>query len=76
MRIRFNIEVGIDVPSYVQAGEVLDKITRNLDETIGPKGSYDVSNFMARHRPVHEFADQAMVAEGPMMERAYKSEDR
>jgi hypothetical protein len=72
MKIVFNIQVGIDVPSYVQAGEVLDKITRHLDETVGPKGSYDVSNFQARHRPIHEFADQAMTTEGPMkMEREY-----
>lgn len=72
MRIVFSIEVGVEVPSYVQAGEVLDKITRTLDEAVGPKGSYDVSNFRARHRPVHEFADQTMMAEMP--ERAYKEE--
>ena len=60
MRIVFTIDVGIEVPSYVQAGEVIDKITRNLDEVIGPKGSYDIGNFRTRHKAVHEFADQAM----------------
>ena len=65
MRIVFNIEVGIDVPSYVQAGEVLDKITRNLEETVGPKGSYDVGNFKARHRVVHDFPEQVMEARNP-----------
>ena len=38
MRIVFSIEVGIDVPSYVQAGEVLDKITRTLDEISWSEG--------------------------------------
>lgn len=72
MRIVFSIEVGIDVPSYVQAGEVLDKVTQNLEEIIGPKGSYDVGNFRARHKSVHEFAgDQSMGAmETPMMKQS------
>lgn len=65
MRIVFGIQVGIDVPSYVQAGEVLDRITRELEAAIGPKGSYDVSDFRARHKPIHEFSDQAMMAETP-----------
>lgn len=66
MRIVFNISVGVDVPSYVQAGEVLDRITRNLDEAIGPKGSYDVSDFRAKHKPIREFPQdegQEMMAE-------------
>jgi hypothetical protein len=63
MRIVFNIEVGIDVPSYVQAGEILDKITRDLEETIGPKGSYDVRNFQAAHTPIRKYSE-------PMMEQA------
>jgi 5-carboxymethyl-2-hydroxymuconate isomerase len=65
MRIVFGIEVGIEVNSYVQAGEILDKITRDLNESLGPKGSFDISNFRARHRAVHEFADQSMMAEMP-----------
>lgn len=60
MRIVFNIEVGISVPSYVQAGEMLDKITQNLQETIGPKGAYDIQSFRARHKDVHDFSDQMM----------------
>lgn len=65
MKIVFVINVGIEVPSYVQAGEVLDKITRNLEESIGPKGSYDVSNFQAHHRPIyHKYSDEGM-AEAP-----------
>jgi hypothetical protein len=62
MRIVFNIEVGIDVPSYVQAGEVLDKITRDLEGAIGPKGSYDVRNFQTDHTPIRRYSEpmQAM----------------
>ena len=65
MRIVFNIDVGLEVPSYVQAGEILDKITRNLEETIGSKGSYDIQSFRANHRDIHNFevhnyAGQAM----------------
>jgi hypothetical protein len=63
MRIVFHIEVGIDVPSYVQGGEILDKITQNLEATIGPKGSYDVRDFQARHTPISKYPeDQAMMA--------------
>lgn len=73
MRIVFNIDVGIDVPSYVQAGEVLDRITRNLEETIGPKGSYDIQSFRAKHRNVHNYDDdRAMMAEAPV--RNYEPE--
>lgn len=79
MRIVFSIEVGIEVPTYVQAGEILDKITRTLDDSIGEKGHYDVSNFRTRHTPVrgiHGFEDQAptqqaMTAEIPSTDRKY-----
>ena len=54
MKIVFNIEVGIDVPSYVQAGEILDRVTREVEAAIGPKGRYDVGSFQARHRNVHD----------------------
>ena len=56
MRIVFGIEVAIDVESYVQAGEVLDRVRRDLEATIGTKGEYDISNFRAQHRHIREAA--------------------
>ena len=57
MRIVFNIDVGIDVPSFVQAGEILDKITRDLNETLDGRGTYDIAQFQTRHGS--EFAGRA-----------------
>ena len=70
MRIVFNIEVGIDVPSYVQGGEILDKITRNLEETIGQKGEYDIRSFQAHHTPIRQYPNET-----PMMAMDMKAEN-
>jgi hypothetical protein len=71
MRIVFNIDVAIDVPSFVQAGEVLDKITRDLDATVGTE-HYDIAQFQTHHTPVKGYPSryppepsQDMVAETP-----------
>lgn len=64
MRIVFNISVGMDVPTYVQAGEALDRITTNLKEVVGPNGEYDLSSFQAHHTRVrkHPIEMGAMIA--------------
>lgn len=72
MRIAFTIEIGIDVPSYVQAGEVLDRVTREIEAAIGPKGRYDVGSFQARHRNVHE--PPMMMGGAEMPQRAFEPE--
>jgi hypothetical protein len=65
MRISFAIDVSADVQSYVQAGEILDKITRDLKETIKPgDGDFDIRSFEARHNRVRKYPhdEQAMVS--------------
>ena len=52
MKITFDINVGIDVPNYKEAGKMLDKIVKNLEENIGTQGRYDIGSFQARHRPL------------------------
>jgi hypothetical protein len=61
MRIVFTIEVGVDVPSYVQAGEILDRLKRDIEEAIGPKGEYDIANFRARHKHIRDYAEPMMM---------------
>jgi hypothetical protein len=58
MHILFNIEVGIEVPSFVQAGEILDQITRDLEEAIGSKGKYDIRNFQTHHTPIRKYPSE------------------
>ena len=67
MKIIFNIEVGVDVANFTEAGEILDKITKKLEKTIAPNGRYDIGNFQTRHRNVRGFdEDQAMMVEAPV----------
>lgn len=51
MKVMFTIRVGIEAPSYVQIGEKLDKITKNLEDTVGRR-NFDLETFTARHQPV------------------------
>ena len=70
MRVVFNIEVGVDVPSYVQVGELLDKITRDLNSTIGSNGEFDLRNFQAAHTPIRKHPEGEFNMMTPMEARS------
>lgn len=66
MRIVFNVQVGIDVLSYKEAGKVLDKITEGIEKAIENKGEYDLQSFETQHRQIRRYtaANMPMMAEG------------
>lgn len=78
MRIVFNIRVGIDVPSYVQAGEKLDQLKHALEVILEDKGEFDIENFQAHHRHIRKYADQGqdMEAQRPLMAQRGPEPDR
>jgi hypothetical protein len=69
MRIVFNIEVGVDVPTFVQAGEILDKVVHDLEFTLKDRGQFDIRSFETAHTPIRRYSEaQDMMAEKMPME--------
>lgn len=69
MRVMFTIRVGIDAPTYAQAGKKLDKITDKLEEVVGPQ-NFDLESFITRHKPIREYPmEENMEAQAMMAYR-------